>query len=71
MASLGFLANLAKSGSLTIRVAKFEMQFIMAEIHAQAFLLPLTLEPWCTIGPMPPALTMAQTMNRTPATGTV
>lgn len=43
-ASRGFFANLAKSGSLTIRVAKLATQSIIAAITAQTFLLPLTVE---------------------------
>jgi hypothetical protein len=70
-ASRGFFANRAKSGSLTINVAKFETQSITAAITAHAFALPWTVDGWWTIGPTPPALTMAHTMNNTPATGTV
>ena len=43
-ASLGFFAKRAKSGSLTIKVAKFAMQSIIAAMTAQTFLLPLTVE---------------------------
>jgi len=43
-ASLGFLAKRAKSGSLTIKVAKLEMQSIIAAITAQAFVLPEMVE---------------------------
>ena len=45
IASRGFFANLAKSGSLTIKVAKFETQAIIAAITAHPFALPLIVDP--------------------------
>jgi len=44
-ASRGFFAKRAKSGSLTIKVAKLEIQFINVAITAHAFVLPLMVEP--------------------------
>lgn len=69
-ASLGRRANRAKSGSLTINVAKLAMDDIMPETIAQASVLPDAVAPWWTIGPTPPALTIAQMKNATPAVGT-
>ena len=44
-ASRGFFANRAKSGSLTIKVAKFEIQFMTAATTAHPFSLPLIVDP--------------------------
>lgn len=54
-ASDGFMANREKSGSLTIRVAKFAMEDITPLMNAQA-----KTDPWAVllcfiIGPTPPA----------------
>lgn len=60
-ASRGFLANREKSGSLTTRVAKFAMEDIIPETIAQPNAPPDLVPFWCTIGPIPCALTMAHT----------
>ncbi len=58
-ASRGFRANREKSGSLTMRVAKFAMEDMIPETIAQPKAPPDLVPPWCTIGPIPCALTMA------------
>ena len=43
-ASRGFFAKRAKSGSLTIKVAKLAIQSMIAAITAQTLVLPLIVE---------------------------
>ena len=69
-ASDGFLANLEKSGSLTIRVAKLAMELIIPVTIPQASVEPCDVFPCLTIGPRPLALTTAQMKNAIPAIGT-
>ena len=69
-ASRGFRANREKSGSLTIRVAKFAMDDMIPETIAQPKAPPDLVPPWCTIGPIPCALTITHIKKATPATGT-
>ena len=68
-ASLGLLAKRAKSGSLTIRVAKLLTADIMPAITPQADVEPWAVAGWWTIGPTPPARTIAQTNRAMPAVG--
>jgi len=69
-ASLGFRANLEKSGSFTIRVAKLAIELMIPPIHPQANFEPDASAGWRTIGPIPWALTMAQIKKAIPAAGT-
>lgn len=69
-ASLGRRAKRAKSGSLTMRVAKLAIADMIPETIAHASVLPEAVAPWWTIGPIPLALTIAQMKNATPAVGT-
>jgi hypothetical protein len=64
------LANLAKSGLLTMRVAKFPIEAMMPLITPQTRSDPCRDAGLCTIGPMPCALTIAQAKNTIPAVGT-
>ena len=59
-ASLGFLANRAKSGSFTMSVAKLLIEDMMPETMAHPNASPVLVEPWWTMGPIPWALRMAQ-----------
>lgn len=69
-ASLGFLAKRAKSGSLTIRVAKFAIDDMMPWTMAQPNAPPDFVAPLCTMGPIPCARTIAQMKKAIPAGGT-
>lgn len=69
-ASLGFLANLAKSGSFTISVAKFAIDDMMPWTIAQPNAPPDFVAGWCTMGPMPWARTIDQMKKAIPAGGT-
>lgn len=69
-ASFGRRANRAKSGSLTIRVAKLAIADMMPETIAHASVLPDAVAPWWTMGPIPLARTIAQMKKATPAVGT-
>lgn len=52
-ASFGLRAKRAKSGSLTMRVAKFAMELIIPVTIPHASTDPLDLARWCTMGPIP------------------
>jgi hypothetical protein len=69
-ASLGLRAKRAKSGSLTMSVAKLAMADMIPVMIPQASLEPCEVLLWCTIGPMPLALTRAQMKKAIPAVGT-
>jgi hypothetical protein len=69
-ASFGLRANRAKSGSLTMRVAKLAIALMIPETMPHANLEPWATPGWCTIGPIPCALTMAQMKKEIPAVGT-
>ena len=69
-ASLGFRAKRAKSGSLTMRVAKLAMEDIIPVTIPQPSALPWLVFFCLTIGPRPFARTIAQMKNARPATGT-
>lgn len=68
-ASLGLLANRAKSGLFTINAAKLAMALMMPLMIAQARSLPWIVEGCLTIGPRPPAATIAQMKKAMPAAG--
>lgn len=69
-ASLGVRAKRLKSGSFTIKVAKFAIALIMPLITAHAKALPCNAPRCLTMGPKPSARTTAQMKNAIPATGT-
>lgn len=69
-ASRGFWAKRLKSGSLTIKVAKLDMDAMMPAIHPQASLEPEASAGCRTMGPSPLARTMAQMKKAIPAAGT-
>jgi len=69
-ASRGFWAKRAKSGSLTIKVAKLAMELMTPLTNAHASSLPDMVAGCRTIGPTPPARTTAQMRKAIPATGT-
>ena len=66
----GFFAKRAKSGSLTIKVAKLAMALMTPVTNSHASFDPEIVAGWWTIGPIPPARTMAQMRKAMPAQGT-
>lgn len=69
-ASFGLRANLVKSQSLTIRVAKLAIDDMMPLTISQARSPPCIVFDFLTMGPTPPARTRAQIKKAMPAGGT-
>ncbi|KAK5633061.1 hypothetical protein RRF57_008774 [Xylaria bambusicola] len=69
-ASRGLPAKRAKSGSLTMSVAKLAIELKTPFTNSQASSLPSNFAGWLIMGPGPPALTKAQMKKAIPAVGT-
>lgn len=69
-ASLGLPAKRAKSASFTMSVAKLAIELMHPFTNSHPSALPDLVAGWWTIGPTPPARTMAQMKKAMPAQGT-